>query len=667
MERDPITGFKIKFNILDYADILPPPPERLEDIINYDKPSHECVWVKQKPPAFISEEHKEREVTRVMRTGVWIYINKQLLWIPPMYYFFLQYIPVAGDDAEFRLKRLKHVYFKIRVRKNVRAIGTFTVKNRQDGETTFAVAEALWEVAEGNMDFGAVAMQSKTRQTVVDSCWRTFVASYKGIPRWLKDILYKDIYKEDKLAEKMKFSRDANEETGEVSRDILVMFGSSTHNAFDSMNNMRRCILDEWLKWEECSPYDTFLNYEKFIAPGLSRKGLFDIFSSPQDKKTKYSQEVLEFWKGSNPDELTEHGTTKTRVFRYYSDPREGVEMMYDKYGDADADEILAWIKSRRASFPKDKVLGEIRAYPLNEEEMFGSFDGGQGWSNSQGIKDRIVYLTGLRFKPDGSPVNIYGNLEWVGGRVDGEVEFRPTDHTDFDLQHARFCFAFLPQNREPLRYFNDIPQPPKYIENCIGFDPFNLHFRTKDVNRGSNAAMVNRQFADVKGTGVKNVPTGIYCCRPQNIEIAFEDALKFAVFVRGLIQVESKSDKFAVYAMERGYEDWLLGEIGSKDPLRKGDGPGGGRNRFLTEGMLLIDANTNLPNPLKDDEPYWLENHWFIPLLSDYLEFNPLDTHANDLSMADIQALVGGVKIMHKKVRQHSDISKAALDFVLS
>ena len=38
MQCDPITGFKVKFNILDYVDILPEHPESCEDILNYDKP-----------------------------------------------------------------------------------------------------------------------------------------------------------------------------------------------------------------------------------------------------------------------------------------------------------------------------------------------------------------------------------------------------------------------------------------------------------------------------------------------------------------------------------------------------------------------------------------------------------------------------------------------------
>ena len=293
-------------------------------------------------------------MTRVLRTGVWIVIKKQPVWLPPSYYFFLQYFNLSGSPAEFRLKRLKHVYFKIRVRNNPRAIGTYTVKNRQDGETSYSMSEALLQCADGNMDFGGIGMQSKTRDTVVNSCWRTFIMGYNGLPQWMKDSIYGDVVSDDKTATKLKFVRKAA--TGDPGRDILVTFGASTHNAFDSMNNMRICILDEINKWEECSFYSTFLNYEKFIAPGTSRKGVFDIFSSPSDKSGKHSDEAYLFWKGSNPNNLTDYGSTETRVFRYYSDPLEGIEGMYDEFGDADGDEIKKSILRRRASLPADKV-----------------------------------------------------------------------------------------------------------------------------------------------------------------------------------------------------------------------------------------------------------------------------------------------------------------------
>lgn len=650
--------FKLKdgFNILDYADIYPTPPERLEDYINWDKETEHCIWKKETPSA-ITPRYREQEAMRVLKTGVWVIIKSMPVWIPPNYYFFLQYFSVGGKPPQFRLKRLKHVYFKIRIRNNARAIGTYTIKNRQDGETSMEMSDTMWECAEGNMDFGAIGMQSKTRQTVVESCWRVFTMGWNSMDKWLKDDLFVDMSSGDKIAEKMKFMRPAKADV--PGRDILVTFGASVHNAFDSMNNMRKCILDEINKWEECSFYATFLNYSQFIAAGTERKGIFSMLSSPADTPGKHNDEAFAFWKGSNPEELTEFGSTATRVFRYYSNPLDGIEGCYDKYGDADPDEIYKVIMQKRASVPKEFLMGEIRAYPLNESEMFGSTDVQAIWDNTEGLKERNIYLVNRRFKDEVTkePTVLYGNLERVEGYIDGDVEFRMADAQKFDIKDARFCIAYQPLNKERLV---DIFNPPAYIENCLGIDPIQ-----KRYGNGSNAAMLNWKFRDVLNTGIYKCPTLMYLCRPSHAEIFFEDAIKAAIYCRAMVQVENLNDKIIDYFEDRGYINWMLSKIGQpKNSLIKGDAPtGGGRNAFLEEVIGLINAATN--TPLKYDDVYPLLKFWFPELIEDLLKFNPKDTHQNDISMAFGQALIGAVKIVYKKIREKNPMTGAMLSFL--
>lgn len=679
-------SFKVKFDIRDYATveedvlnaveyhegILPSVTEyqRHDEIINYKDGVagniEKCIWKRQPVPAILNQEFIRREVNRILRTGVWIFIKDEPVWIPPNYYFFLQYFTTGGAPPQFRIKRLKHVYFKIKARNNPRSLGTYTIKNRQDGETTSAMSDCLWEVADGNMDFGQIGMQSKTRDTVMRSCWRTLIMAWNTVPKWLKDTIYSDFISGDRIAETMKFMRQETNDMG--ARDILLSYGASTHNAFDSFNNMRRCVLDEVNKYQECSFYATFLNYEKFIAAGASRKGLFDIFSSPADTNGKHNDEALAFWKGSDSDNLI-NGTTETRIFRYYSNPLDGIEGFYDEYGDCDANSVYAHIMARRKSVPKEFLMGEIRAYPLDENEMFGSFEGGSVWTNHKGMKDRKVFLINRRFKNTNEenktePTRVFGNLEREGGYIDGDVVFRQADKETFDLVDARFCFSYMPTNKEPLK---NIFKPPLYVENCLGLDPFNNRYEAKNVVKQSMGAMVNRKFRDLHRTGWNKCPTMIYLNRPEHQQVLFEDCLRAAIFNRALIQYENRSDKFANYAEDRGYSDWLLPEMGADaDSKRKGDAPsGGGKNAFLNEGIGLIDAHTNTPLNILD--PYLLDYYWFPELLDDYLQFAPLDTHKSDLTMADISSLVGCVKILNKKVRKPSNLNSAVMDYLLS
>lgn len=650
--------FKVKFNILDYADIYPTPPTDITQYINWDKPVEECVWKKDIPDV-ITPRYREQEIRRVLREGVWIIIKEMPIWIPPNYYFALKYGKAGSADMEFRLKRLKHVYFKIRARLNKGCKGTITMKNRGDGETTMAIHDGFWECLDGNMETGQIGIQSKTRMDAINPCWGYIQTLWQSLPLWFKNDLCGDFSSGDSIATKMEWQRSANEQTGTKARNILYTYYPSG-TSMDGKHDMKKCILDEINKWEECSFYDVFTNYSKFIMPGFQRRGMFDMFSSPADKPCASNLEVYALWKDSNTDEITNNGTTKSRVHRYYSDPLEGIAGAYDKYGDADPKEIYDFIMAERAKVPKDKLFAEIRGYPLNEEEMFGSTDEAKVWDNHKGIADRVVYLVGCKVKntKDNEPVTIYGNYEWRDGIPDTEVDFRVADLSDFDVDVARICHSYIlrQEEKDPLKYKTltngeRVPLPPNVPLVCLGIDPYD--YRHSKGSGLSNGAMVAQKIIDPYETGIIKCPIMICSIRPSHPDIFYEDAIKAAVFNRALVQVENKNRNIINYFEDRGYIDWMLSKIGeAKNSPIKGDAPSGGKNAFLSEIVMLLNAITN--KPLNPGEKYNLEQVWFSKLLEDMLKFNIKDTHTNDLTMAWGQSLMGALKIMKRKKRSH-------------
>lgn len=652
-------SFKIGFTMKDYLDIVPPMPTH-KNIINWQYVDKEdwdnCVWRKEVPKE-ITQDFLIDETQR-LKDGQWWYIKDFPIWIPPNYLFFLKYWNAGGKAPEFRLKALKYVYHKIRCRKNPRCIGSVAVKNRQDGITTIEMSDCMFECLDINMQYGQIGIQSKSLDTVIKSCWRTLRMGWQMMPKWFKDHFCDDFVSGDKIAKTFKFIRESDNES--EGRDVLIAYGASSHNAFDSLNNMRLCCLDEFAKIEEGQGfYATFLNYKRFIIPGAERKGLFSIFSSPSDTNGKHNDEAKIFWEESEYDEETK--TSKSGVFRHYLNPLDGIDAYYDKWGDADPDEIKRHILSERKRVPKEFLQSETRAYPLNEFEMFGSFDNVGVWSNKKGIAERATALTGMRFKNEKTqePVELWGNLEWLDGNINGgEVIFRLSDLGHFDLKEARFCFHFLPSEQEPLQ--NPF-KPPLYIENCIGVDPFNNRYEAKNVVRQSNGAMVCMPFRDVNETGIYKTPIFTYCCRPSHIDIFMEDCLRAAIFTRSLVQYENRSDKLMNHFQDRGYMDWLLPEIGASPlSMRKGDSPAG-KGKFLDEGIGLVDAWLN--TPLNEGDPYWLDNIWSKALLDDILDFDPLNTQKSDLTMSLFQCFLGGLKICFKKQRRETGIGRAIMN----
>lgn len=654
-------SFKVKFAIENYKDILPDPMQYIKhDFILNEKQwakgnIDNCIWTKHIPTAdeISSPEFRKREATRVLKTGVWIGIKDEIVWLPPQYYMALNYGKTGGDDLQFRLKRLKHVYFKIRARNTPQCKGTMTIKNRQDGETTMAMSDAFWEAL--GMEDGMIAVQSKTREDAKNPCWKTLQSLWMNLPRWFKDDLCSDFASGDNIAETMKFMRSADERSGTTARNVLLQYFPAVFNAMDGKNNVKKAIADEFLKWLECDFGDFFNNSSKFIMPGFERRGMYDIFSSPPEKDSQSYRDGHQLWLNSDPSDIQSNGTTKSRMHRWYSNPLEGIQGAYDEWGDADPDKIYDWIMAERKAQPKDKLLAEIRGFPLNEEEIWGSLEGGDFWSNHAGIAARKVYLLGARFKDEKTqePINVYGNLEWKDGIKDHLPVFRQSDKAEFDVHHARFCFSVLPsENIEPL---SNIFNPPQYVENCIGIDSVDKRYAGK---RPSNFAMTNVKFRDALNTGIVKCPTMIYCNRPLPIEISYEDAIKAAVFLNAQIQVESLNTKIVDYFEDRGYLNWMLSKIGHpRNSLVKGDAPSG-KSAFIDEIVGMIDAATNVPINPEDVDPLTL--HFFYDLLEDISKFNLKDTHSSDLTMSYGQALLGAAKIMFKKIKNPSPFNDA-------
>lgn len=668
MERSKI--FKCGFDIHDYRDILPSWREYVQDdfIINQDEWKKgnidNCVWKKYVPvkDEINSNEYRARELKRILKTGAWIKIKDEIIWLAPAYYTALQYGKVGEVDLEFRLKRLKHVYEKIRARNNKQCMGSLTIKNRADGETTMSISDAMWEMMDGNTNVANIGLQSKTRSDAINPCWSTAQILWQSYPQWLKDEVYSDFVSGDNIAEKFQFMRSANDELGLSARNVRMQYYPCVYNAMDGKHNMKKCILDEVCKWVEAEFYDTFINYSQFIMPGFERRGILDMFSSPADVPTKSNEQVFNLWKDSDTSQMTENGTTKSRVHRIFSNPLDGIQGSYDKFGDVDAQEIYDRIMTNRKAVSKDKLQGLIRAYPLNENEMFDSMDASSIWSNQKGINERKIYLLGARFKDEKTkePLVVYGNLDWLDGVKDYEPVFRMADKHEFDVYEARFCFSFLPDlNKEPLP---NIFNPPNYVENCIGIDSVDKRYAGK---RPSDFAMVNHKFLDLKGTGIVKCPTMIYCNRPLPIEISYEDAIKAAVFLRAKVQVESLNTKIVDYFEDRNYLNWMLSKIGMpQNSLIKGDAPSG-KTAFLDEIIAMLDAITNVP--VNEGDQYLLLLNYFYQLLDDVSKFNPKDTHSRDLSMAWGQSLLGCAKMLFKKARVPSPLNNGVLDYLLN
>lgn len=654
----------------DYKDILPELPDNDEEYLNHQYDNYDDrYWRKQIYPDIITFEFLQQETMR-LKNGVWMLNKDELVWIPPNYYQFLQYGVAGGNPPEFRLKRLKSIYEKIRVRKDPRYLGTYNIKNRGDGDTTFCMSDNLWEAHSGELNNGMIGIQSKTRADAINPCWFYTTSLWNAYPAFFKNLFYPHFISGNNIAEKLEFRQapDPNN-PNDLGKNSIITYFPAVANAMDGRHNVRKCVLDEINKWKECSFLTTFINYLKFMMPGRTRKGLYDIFSSPSDTNGPHNDEAYIFWEQADPKtiETSGTGTTKNRIMRMYANPLDGIDGFYDKFGDADPQEILEHVMRTRANATKEKLMEEVRGYPLpiigtnqpNEEELFGATDSQSIWINKKGITDRRLAIV-----KDKKSLVQYGNLEWPNSVPDsGFPVWRPADTLNFNDDTARFCFT---DTRTSIIDPADMKTAPHHsiIESVIGTDPFDLRYGTKNKVTGSMGAGLQWKFRDLELKNDWQYPPSAYLARPWHQSIYFEDMILWCVYTRSMINYENKNTELEKHFEDRGYLSYMLVEDGAKGidtpdgvKFKRGDAPvGRGAYAFLNNGIGYINGVTN--KPLTPEEKYLLELFSIEEVLEDVLFFNKDNIQFRHLTVAWMQALIGRNKLLFKKIRKKSKIN---------
>ena len=658
-------SFQINFDIEKYKHLWIDKPEDRE-IINIDKKKEDCVWSKQ-VPAYRDMGSLELLQKRLKR-GAYIIIKDELLWLPPSYYHFLEFGIAGNKPPEFRLKELKNDYFKHWVRANKFAIGTLDGKNRQDGRTTREMSNCLFEAQEGNNTHGNLNIQSKTNRDAIVPCWNTLKSHWLNYPDWYRELMYSDFDGGNNIETKLTFARKekviiGHDGTQKIlpSRNLLIMYFPAVYNAQDGNNNVLYSYGDEFFKWASCSPSKFLINNEKFIRVGAGRKGLFSLFSSPADVNHKFVDEGKRIWQDSNPEELDEYGTTKSGLFAYHSNPLDGIGEFYDKYGDADPNAVYEFIMSARAKKHKDDLMAEIRANPMNEEEMFGSQDGRSIFENHDGIVEREKFLSTTIYKNEitKEPIGMWGNLEWENGVFDTNLIFRPNDKNEEDVRTGRFFKSEDPDFVLPLI---DIKKPPIYVGSSLGIDPVNLLLQAKN-GRGSDWGACVYKFRELNNPDFIPRITVTYCSRHSDIDVICEDMIKLCVYTRSMIHYERTSDYIEKYMTERGYAKWIInrkdvrGKVGGDMPRGKSGG------QFMTTVLDMVNVLTNKATEGRSSR---LEHFWHIKMIRQIIDLDINDTEKSDLFMAFAQALIGVLFMSKKKQIIGDPVLRELMDYVL-
>ncbi len=168
---------------LEPYDVVMPDPPPYDEFINYGLPKEEQFFVREEKPEWVEKLNEMRRADAVeiaatsrekgewiedqwrkRREGVFMYIYGKPYWIPGKYWFFLNYIPLAGGFPDFRYPDLEQAWWvELWVLKRPRVAGGIVITARRDGKSAWAggiAVEAVTSIPE--YVGGAIAQSLET-------------------------------------------------------------------------------------------------------------------------------------------------------------------------------------------------------------------------------------------------------------------------------------------------------------------------------------------------------------------------------------------------------------------------------------------------------------------------------------------------------------------------
>lgn len=434
----------MEYNILEVygTHIREPLPKSNDVIINYNLPRTEQKWVKHDLPSFFDKveynksgdlilntqqwEYAQSEV-RKCKEGVWVMINGKVRYIPPKYYFYLQYyILEDGIPPDFREADRKWFSFLKHWEAVDWVLGTCRTKKRRAGASSQACSNLIYEaIFYKNSNCGLI---SKTKDDSKDTFTEMVTAAYRQLPAFLKP---KQVNKEDSVTElvfayKSQTTKDGTASTikDDEGHRSKINYRAPVLNAYDR-SRQSRILLDEGAKFPRETPTSQLLSIlSKTLMKGVKRVGFIELCSTVNEMTKGGGAEYKRIWDSANQ---FKRKPTLNRLVRFFQPAYEAYEGYIDIYGDSVIENptqeqcdylISKWVKynehgeliselseddiklgakhyvmvKRREGLVGMDLEEEIRMNPCDEEEAF--MFSGQGCEfNAANINKQIKEL----------------------------------------------------------------------------------------------------------------------------------------------------------------------------------------------------------------------------------------------------------------------------------
>lgn len=640
-----------------YPFRLPEIPKNEKDILFYNCKREDQYWQRQGPPqnwkslsAARREKWIEEETDRCFITGKWMFSDGEPVWLPPAFYFTLNWWYSKVGYMNFRYCQLLEEYYELFCEADRWCISTFRLKKRRDGLTTRRMARKIWKAIQTRE--GWFGLQSKTGKDAKTVCWNILMRGYKKLPLFFLPEASGMTDPKTSLEFKRPSERisKTNQKTVYDINDIFrqgdiedlnttVDWRDTVSDAYDGQQIVE-LTLDEWCKWKKASALDALYTCKRSAQLDGIKVGMIHCISSPPETDGPNLDDTEDLWNESNYEEIKNDQTFK--VYRWLTSSLDSYAGAINKFGVCDRDLAESMIDAERDAAPKRKRKAVVRQTIKYIDEIFDATDD-TVFLTAPEMRVREKFLKGIRFKDAAQkePKYIYGNFAWEDGVPFSTVVFKPSeDQEDFSFTGRWAIMKFPTKNgsgntwREKMAKGKIVKLPPVDSEYTLGVDPYDFK-RVADTERASlGAGMIGKCF-DFHGLGDANDICALSNYRPPDPSIFYADMLMGAIFYGAWVNSEARNIKIFDYFEENGYYEYMLPKDIS-NPKKKDLKGSPTTNPMIQEICSLTEAFAST----------YLNQVWHEAIPADWLKFNPQLTKKSNITMAGGHMFIGMAKM---------------------
>ena len=622
-------------------------------------------------PIFTEEQTKfvMQELDRCMN-GMWLMIKGRPVWIPGVYYYWLNYFTL--DDStrpEYReCDRIFYIFF-ITVYKNPYIDGIIRGKARREGASSHGFCIQLWIATNaagwgGNKHIGNI---SKTGDDIDHLFENNLVYAYKALPIYLRPRTSGGSDPKNGLAFKEEGSKKQKSNQVNTARQGLnssITKRDTTLNAYDS-GKWAFIQIDEAGKWKKISFKKYWRIVKDTLRTGAIRKGFAYVVSTVNPPK-EGGAAFRAVWDQANQYEYPLNKLPQQLV-KFFKPAYDGLAGFIDQYGESvievPDEETLAYLiqKNQEVTNDEEKVPDEFlamgakayleyrlsqlideddkaeerRKYPTREQDMF-DFGDSMSPFNLEKIKSQIDVLKKME-RDKKNPLR-RGRLLPHFYTSDGKKKLSIEFHDD---PNGLWLIKEFP--REPNAFVLDErgrPRPMGTANYAGGADTIRFD-NTKELGSRSVIVIGSKldQSREVHEEGGE--PVALWVGRPKLTELIWKEFLMVSLWYGCKITVERDATqeyiKYFANTMENFMDVNCLYMLGMKpdaaiDVTRK-----------LRESDKKVEYGASSADKFvfaKQIElaQIYIEKFWwkimFLAILEDLERFDPDDRTKSDISI---------------------------------